>query len=93
MTEQARIKAKQDLFNIVSNHAMKDYLQVNYKNGKKKSKKHIPYSLSQETEQAKELYNIVCSNSAEEITLEQEEILKYHLLQYRLLRPEYLQPV
>ena len=91
MTKNSHLKAKIDLYNIVSNHAMQDYLQANFKDGRKKSKKHIPYTPSDETKQAQELYNIVFFNDAEDITIEQEELLKFHLLVYRLNRTEFLE--
>ena len=90
-TEKALLKAKIDLYNIVSNYAMQDYKNANYdKSGKRKSKKHIPYTLSQDTEEAKRLYNIVFCNDPENITPEQEEEIKLYLLSYRLFRKEYL---
>lgn len=49
MTNQALEKAKKDLYNIIANFAMKDYKQANCnRNGKRKSYKHIPYSLGKE---------------------------------------------
>ena len=49
-TEQALLKAKIDLYNIISNHAYQDYYNVNFHpNGKRKSKSiyHIHYRLIQ----------------------------------------------
>jgi len=90
-TEQTLLKAKIDLFNILFNHAYQDYYNTNYHpNGKRKSKKHIPYSLSTDTEKAKEIYHLVYSKSPEEITQEQEEQIKGFLLIYRTHRSEYL---
>lgn len=89
-TEQALVKARIDLYNIVANHARNDYMQANYKNGKKKSKKHIPYTLSQDTVTAKEYYTMVLCNEIEDITREQEEVIKYYLLSFRLVRTEYI---
>jgi len=90
-TEQALLKAKIDLYNIVSNHAYQDYYNTNYHlNGKRKSKKHIPYSLSIDTQKAQEIYNMVYGKSPEEITAEEEEIIKAFLLIYRTSRTEYL---
>jgi len=90
-TEQALLKAKIDLYNIVSNQAYQDYYNTNYHpNGKRKSKKHILYSLSADTEKAKEIYHLVYSKSPEEITQKQEEQIKGFLLIYRTVRPEYL---
>lgn len=91
MTKKSHLKAKIDLYNITANLSYKDYIQANFKNGKKKSKKHIPYSLSDDTLQAKELYDLVFCTKAEDITLEQEELLKFHLLNYRLNRTELLE--
>ena len=90
-TEQALLQAKIDLYNILSNHAYQDYYNTNYHpNGKRKSKKHIPYSLSADTEKAKEIYHLVYGKSPEEITQEQEEQIKGFLLIYRTHRSEYL---
>jgi len=60
-TESALLKAKIDLYNITANFSMQDYKQanINPKTGKRKSKKHIPYTLSEETEQAKAMYDLV----------------------------------
>lgn len=89
-TEKALQKAKTDLFNITSNLAYKDYYNANFKpNGKRKSKKHIPYTLSDETEKALSLYKITCYDITE-ITTEQEEEIKGFLLPYRTIRTEYL---
>jgi hypothetical protein len=91
-TEQALLKARIDLYNISANFAMKDYRAANYNsNGKRKSKKHIPYTLSQETEEAKDYYSLVFCNDPNELTQEQEEQIKYYLLTFRLHRTEYLQ--
>lgn len=90
ITEQALSKARQDLYNITSNLSMQDYIRTNYRNGKRISKKHIPYSLSSDTEQAKEYYNIVCGATPEDITPEQEEQIKAFLLSCRLNRTELL---
>lgn len=91
-TEQALNKAKTDLNNIIANHAMEDYKQANfYKNGKRKSKQHIPYSLSDDTNKAREIYDLVYGKNPEDITAEQEEQIKAFLLIYRLNRTEYLQ--
>lgn len=90
-TEQALLKAKIDLYNIVSNHAYQDYYNTNYHpNGKRKSKKHIPYSLSIDTQKAQEIYSMVYCKSPEEITQEQEEQVKGFLIIYRTHRAEYL---
>jgi len=91
-TSQALLKAKIDLYNITANFSMIDYKTANYHtNGKKKSKKHIPYTLSQETEQAQEMYNIIFGKVPDELTQEQEEQIKYYLLSFRIHRTGYLQ--
>jgi len=92
-TESALLKAKIDLYNITANFSMIDYKQanINTKTGKRKSKKHIPYTLSQETEKAKEIYNLVFGKSPEDITPDEEERIKGYLLVFRLSRTEYLQ--
>jgi len=90
MTNEVRLKLKEQLYNITSNLAYQDYSRTNYHpNNKRKSKKHIPYSLSDETERALEMYKIICKR-AEEITKEEEEKLKAFLLTYKLLQPDYL---
>lgn len=91
-TQQALIKAKIDLYNIVANFSMQDYTKANYnKYGKRKRKKHIPYSLSMETLEAKEMYNIVFFGDVDTITTEEEEKVKAYLLTFRLHRQSYLQ--
>lgn len=91
-TERALLKAKIDLYNIVANLAKKDYIKANYhKNGKRKSKKCIPYTLSQETKEAKKYYDIVFfANNPSDITAEQEEEIKAYLLLQRFYNPTYL---
>lgn len=89
-TEKSLLKAKINLYNITTNHAMQDYLQANYKNGKRKSKKHIPYSLSTDTQRANELQYIIFCNDIIDITTEQEEEIKGFLLIYKLTRTEFL---
>lgn len=91
MTNQAHVKAKIDLYNIISNHAMNDYKQANYNKHGKKYKKHRPYSLGFETLEAKKHYNMVYFNDCDSITLEQEEEVKYFLLIYRINRSEFLE--
>lgn len=90
MTKEALLKAKKDLEAILSNHAMNDYIQANYNKGKRKSKKHIPYSLASETEEARQMYHIVYREEPWYITREQEEEIKAYLLPYRTHRTEYL---
>ena len=92
-TESALLKAKIDLFNITANFAAIDYKQanINPKTGIRKSKKHIPYTLSQETEKAREMYNLVYGKTPEDIIQEEEERIKGYLLIFRLNRTEYLE--
>lgn len=89
MITQANID---NLYKISSNLAMKDYLMMNPrdKNGKSKYKKHHPYSLSDETEEAKNLYGIAIKPE-QEITIEEEEQIKGYLLKIRLIMPELLE--
>lgn len=92
MTHQSLIKAKIDLYNIIANLSMNDYMQSNYRNGKRINKKHIPYSLSSETLEAKEYYHIVYTAKEESnITAEQEESIKAYLLPFRTFRTEFIQ--
>jgi len=91
MTEQALLKAKIDLFNIISNHARESYKRANLKtNGQKKSYKHIPYSLNDDCNEAREVYKLVYGKKAEEVTKETETIVKAFLMPYRTHRREYL---
>lgn len=91
-------KAKNDINKIVSNMSMQDYLKanVNQKTGKK-YKKHRQYSLSAETLQAKEMYNLILSIEYDYINneiipnKENEEIIKGYLLTFRSHRREFLQ--
>ena len=93
-TEQGLKEAKKDLCNIISNFAMKDYKQANCnRNGKRKSYKHIPYSLGYETNEAMEIYHLVYGKKPEDITPEQEEVIKGYLLPIRTRRRELLEPV
>lgn len=91
-TEKALLKAKVDLFNILANHSKRDYMQANYTaQGKKKRKKHIPYSLSEKTREAQTAYNLVFGKGINDITEEQEEQVKGFLIPYRTFRTEFLE--
>lgn len=92
-TKAAHLQAKIGLFNIVGNLAKKDYIAANFKKGKKISKKHIPYTLSQETEDAKKMYDLVFFSDYNELTIEQEEQIKGYLLRFRIFDNEYLQDI
>ncbi len=90
-TERSLLKAKIDLYNISSNLAYEDYKRANFNRyGKRKSKKHIPYTLSDESLEVLEVYKMVHGKNPEDITAEQEEIIKGFLLSYRKVRREYL---
>lgn len=92
MTEQALLKAKIDLYNILSNHAWEDNVKMNHNsNGNLKNKKNRSYSFGSETEKAMEMYHMVYGKKHEDIILEQEEQVKGYLLIYRISRTEYLQ--
>jgi hypothetical protein len=84
-TDNALNKAIKDLNDIISKYALQDYLKVNYKNGKKKSKKHIPYSLSDNTTEARDILKLIYGKKKEDISTEDEEIVKGYLLKYKLL--------
>lgn len=91
-TKEALLKAKIDLYNITSNLAYEDYYKANfYSNGKRKSKKYIPYSLSEETEEALEMYKMIYGKNPETITQEQEEKIKAFLIEYRTCKTKYLE--
>jgi len=90
-TERSLLKAKIDLYNISSNLAYEDYKQANFnRNGKRKSKNHLPYTLSDESIAVLEIYKMVYGKNPEDITEEQEEIIKGFLLPYRTFKREYL---
>lgn len=73
--------------NILANLAYQDWWNTNHHtNGKRKSKKHIPYSLSAETEEALEILKLINDNMNKEI----EETVKGFIMRWRLLKPEYI---
>lgn len=77
-------KANKDLNTLIEKMAYRDYKQANYtKTGKKKSKKHIPYGLGDDTMEAKRLYNLIYCK--EDVTKEVEEQVKAFLIKYRVL--------
>ena len=86
MTEQAIDRAREDLNKIISYFASQDYYRANFKNGKRRSKKHIPYTLSQETLEAHDHLSLLSG----EITKEVEEQVKGYLLPFRTFRSEIL---
>ena len=91
MTERALLKAKIDLFNIISNRALESYKRMNCdKNGKKKTYKHVPYSLGGDCNDAREMYNRIYGKKAEDVSLELEGDVKAFLMSYRTHRTEYL---
>ena len=81
-------KAHDDLEKIIAKHSFDSYKQANYKNGKKITKRHIPYSLNDECIEALRLKQILLNDT---ITKEQEEEIKYFLLIYRTSRREFLE--
>lgn len=90
-TENSLVKAKVDLYNISSNLAYEDYRSTNFHpNGKRKRLKHIPYSLFYDSQEALNIYKMVYGKNPEDITMEQEEIIKGFLLPYRTFKREYL---
>ncbi len=92
MTDRALLKAKIDLFNIISNHALESYKHMNCdKNGKRKSYKHIPYSLGGDCNEAREIYHKIYNKDAEDISFELEEEVKAFLMPYRTHRTQYLE--
>ena len=77
-------KACKDLNDLISKMALRDYKAVNFTNtGKKKRKKHIPYSLGEDTMQAMELYKKI--NGQVNVSKEIEAEVKSFLLKYRIL--------
>lgn len=87
-TKYGLLKAKIDLYNIVANHALESYYQANPKGIKRKKRK--PYSASQEELKALAIYKMIANKQPEDITAEEEEIVKAFLLFYRLFKTEYL---
>ena len=73
-------KAKNDLETIISNLSLKEYARANFKNGKK-SKKHTPYSLTDEILQALKLSKSITN---EQMTIEQENDIKAFLIPFRM---------
>ena len=86
MTEQSLLSAKIDLFNLVANLALKDYENTK----KKMGKKFKGYSLSFETEIAREMYSEVYGKTADQIVITQEELIKGYLLSFRINRTDLL---
>ena len=75
-TDNALNKTIENLNNIISKYAFQDYYNTNYKDGKKKSKKHIPYSLSDNTTEARDILNLIYGKKKEDISTEHEETVK-----------------
>ncbi len=84
-TDNALNKTIENLNNIISKYAFQDYYNTNYKNGKKKRKKHIPYNLSDNTTEAREILKLIYGKGKEDISTEHEEAVKGYLLKYKLL--------
>lgn len=88
LSEETIKKLYNRVDNILANLAFKDYYNTNYNsNGKKKSKKHIPYSLSMDTLEALEILKLIHENMCRE----SEEIVKSFIMKYRLTNPDYLE--
>ena len=81
-------KLKEDINTIIENHALNSYLRSNLNKQGKLYKKHIPYTLCDET---LSLLEILKNLNNKEITKETEEIAKGTLLKYKLLKPEFLE--
>lgn len=88
MTLEARAKAIKDLEAILSHLAYRDYRQANpVRNGKRVYVKHRPYTLSPDTLEVLEMIKIA---SKEDITAEEEKMIKAFLLPHRMFKREYL---
>lgn len=74
-------KAKNELNELIGKMAYRDYKATNYKGNKKRSIKHIPYSLGQDTMEAKGIYHLIYNKN--EVSREVEEQVKAFLLPYR----------
>lgn len=86
MSEETRRLLMKRFDRVISKLATQDYLKVNTSKQGKIYKKHRPYSLSYETIEAKELYNILFFNDRfRNMTREQEEEIKGYLLLKRAL--------
>lgn len=74
--------------NIIANLSYKDWYNTNYtSNGKKKYKKNHGYSLSFETLEALDVIKLIHNN----MSRENEEIVKGFIMRYWRLKPEYLE--
>lgn len=88
LNEETINKLYRRVDNILANLAFNDWHNTNYlSNGKKKYKKNHPYSLSDETEEAREILHLIHNDMSKE----DEETIKSFILKYRLLKPEYLE--
>ena len=77
-------KAIEDLDVIIGKMSMRDYIATNYKNGKKRSKKHIPYCLGQDCIEAIRLKKLCYKVGRKEIDASEIELeVKSFLLPYR----------
>ncbi len=81
-------KLKDQIAIIIENHSLNSYLQSNLNKQGKLYKKHIPYTLCEET---LNLTSILQGLNNKEITKETEEVAKGTLLRYKLLKPEFLE--
>lgn len=81
MITENNIKRLDDL---IKKYAMQDYLRANpkKKDGRLKYKTYHPYSLSSETNEAREMYALA---RKKDITKEEEETVKAYLLKHKLI--------
>ena len=84
MTEQVMQHLKDTLYNITAYYAMKDYLRANTDKHGKRYKIHHPYGLSDDTNEARELYAIVYGQN--DISFEDESKIKGYILKQRILK-------
>ena len=84
MTEQVMQHLKDTLYNITAYYAMQDYLRANTDKQGKRYKKHHPYSLSGDTNEARSLYAIVYGQ--DDISFENENKIKGYILKQRILK-------
>ena len=84
MTNTTYNKIKENLSKVVAHYALQDYKRMN-PNHKRTSinRKHVPYSLGFETQEAQELYRTMYDNKPETLTRDQEAEIKTYLLRIK----------
>ena len=70
---------------LVAKYAMQDFLRVNTTKNGTIRKRHVPYSLSPLTNEAREMLILA---RKEDITIEEEEIVKAYLLKKKMTGEE-----